>query len=166
MTETLAPEEDLCTNCGMCCDGTLFAYVEVAEDERAKVQELFTLHLGKEGPIFHQPCNYNRDRKCAVYDDRPRTCRAYRCKTLSAFRSGEITAPEASRRVAETQRALEGIRPLLQDGETISNARTRRAAAAAAPDRQKADMPFILKLTALDLMLDRYFRKAGKTMLS
>lgn len=166
MTATSAPEEDLCTNCGMCCDGTLFAYVEVAEDERAAVQQLFTLHAGTEGPIFHQPCSYNRDRKCTVYDDRPRTCRAYRCKTLSALRSGEIEAPEASRRVVETQRALAGIRPLLQDGETISNARTRRAAAAADPERPSADMPFILKLTALDMMLDRYFRKAGKTMLS
>ncbi len=159
------PEEDLCTSCGMCCDGTLFRYVEVAEDERASAEQLFTLHEGEKGPIFHQPCSYNRDYKCMVYDDRPRTCRAFRCKTLSAFQAGEITSSEASRRVAEAQHAREGILPLLQAGETIGNARVRRAEAAADPDRVKSELAFILKLTALDLMLDRYFRKREKTML-
>lgn len=160
------PQEHLCTSCGMCCDGTLFTYVEVGDDERAAVEQLFTLVEGEEGPIFHQPCVFNRDCKCLVYHDRPQTCRIYRCKTLSALEAGEINAAEASRRVAEAQHARAEILPLLEVDETISKARVRRAATAADPERTRTQMAFILKLTALDLMLDRYFRKRGKTMLS
>lgn len=161
----VTPEEDICTSCGMCCDGTLFAHVEVTEDERSTLKGLFSLEAGKDGPIFCQPCPHNVEHKCVVYDDRPETCRSYRCKTLSAFQAGEITHHEAARRVRETLDARERLQPLLEPDETVKMARIRRAAAAANPSRARVEMAFILKSTALDMILDRYFRKRGKTML-
>lgn len=150
----------------MCCDGTLFTFVEVAEDELSAVQQIFTLHAGAKGPVFHQPCTYNREHTCMVYNDRPQTCRAYRCKTLLALDAGEIALPEAARRVAETLGAKQAVEGHLECGETLNAARERRAIAATDQERSKTQLAFILKLTALDLMLDRYFRKRGKTMLS
>ncbi|MDT0507770.1 YkgJ family cysteine cluster protein [Novosphingobium sp. MMS21-SN21R] len=162
---TLPEDQHLCTRCGMCCDGTLFEYVEVDESERPSVENLFTLHPGTKGPVFHQPCPHAINQCCMVYEARPETCRKYRCKTLIALDSGEITAHEAARRVDEALQARETVRPLLLDDETMHQARQRRAAIAAEPARAMDSMVFVLRLTALDLMLDKYFRKQGKTMI-
>lgn len=162
---SLPDNQHLCTNCGMCCDGTLFEYVEIEPDERAQVSSLFDLTDGEKGPVFLQPCPHTVARVCTAYDNRPATCRAYRCKTLIALETGDITRPEALRRVEEALHARETVRPFMTEGETMFRARQRRAAIASEPERVPGALQFVLKLTALDLMLDRYFRKQGKTML-
>jgi len=161
----LLADQHLCTRCGMCCDGTLFEYVEVNESERQQLAPLFALHPGAKGPVFHQPCPHALHQRCTVYEVRPETCRKYRCKTLIALDSGEISPQEATRRVDEALHTRETVRPLLLTGETMHQARQRRAAIAAEPARSMDSMLFVLKLTALDLMLDKYFRKQGKTMI-
>ncbi len=161
----LPDDQHLCTRCGMCCDGTMFEYVEVEESERPLLENLFTLHPGAKGPVFHQPCPHAAHQRCTVYESRPQTCRKYRCKTLIALDSGEISAEEAARRVDEALHARETVRPLLLTGETMQAARKRRAAIAGEPAHAMDALRFVLKLTALDLMLDKYFRKQGKTML-
>lgn len=161
----LPEDHHLCTRCGMCCDGTLFEYVEVDERERQSVESLFTLYPGTKGPVFHQPCPHAVNQCCMIYEARPETCRKYRCKTLIALDSGDITAREAARRVNEALQARDTVRPLLLSGETIQAARKRRAAIAGDPAHAMDALYFVLKLTALDLMLDKYFRKQGKTTL-
>lgn len=164
-SQTLPDDQHLCTSCGMCCDGTLFEYVEIEDSERAQVASLFDLKDGAKGPVFLQPCPHAVARVCTVYHSRPATCRAYRCKTLIALEAGEIAPAEALRRVDEALHARETLRPFMTEGETMFQARQRRATIAAEPVRAPGALQLVLKLTALDLMLDRYFRKQGKTML-
>ena len=159
-------EQHLCVSCGMCCDGTLFDYVETLEEERVPLSALFTLRPGPKGPVFDQPCPHNRDRCCTIYQNRPATCRKYRCKTLLALESGEVGGAEAARRVTEAILARDGVAKMLEPDETLSAARERRAALAGDPSRSPGALVFVLKLTALDLLLDRYFRKPGRTMLN
>ena len=159
-------EQDLCTGCAACCDGTMFSYVELEADEADRLAHLFTVVPGPSGPVFHQPCPHSVDQRCQIYHDRPQTCRTFRCKTLKALRKGEVEHAEAFRRVAEMLRAREQIKPFLLEGETLNQARERRQTIAADPALAAAHTAFLLRLTAFDLLLDRYFRNPGKAMFS
>lgn len=159
-------EQDLCTGCAACCDGTMFSYVELEGDEAERLGHVFAVASGPSGPVFHQPCPHSVGQRCQVYHDRPQTCRTFRCKTLKALRKGEVEAAEAFRRVTEMLRAREQIKPLLLEGETLNQARERRQAMAADPALAAEHTAFLLRLTAFDLLLDRYFRNPGKAMFS
>lgn len=157
-------EQDLCTSCGMCCDGTMFDHVQVKPDEQTRLAEHFTLHRNATGAVFDQPCPHARHQRCMIYELRPHTCRTYRCTTLTAFQADEITHAEAVRRIDEALAARTRTMPLINPGETLARARLRRSALASAPTDTAKNARFILTLTALDMLLDRYFRKPDKTM--
>lgn len=159
-------EQDLCTDCAMCCDGTMFAYVNVMPDEVPALSADFAIREEGGEPNFPQPCRYSVDRKCNIYARRPFTCRSYRCKTLTDLRKALIAPDEAKRRVDETLAARKAVSVLLQPGETLPLARKRRNAISAGSAPSVADLRFMLALTALDLLVDRYFRAAGETMFS
>lgn len=159
-------EQDLCTGCAACCDGTMFSFVEITKDEEARLGDLFTLESRTDDAIFYQPCPHSIEQRRQVYERRPGTCRTFRCKTLKALRKGEVESTEAFRRVSEMLRAREQIKPYLLDGETLNQARERRQKIAADPALAAAHTAFLLRLTAFDLLLDRYFRNPGKAMFS
>lgn len=157
-------EQDLCTGCAGCCDGTIFTHVEVTRDEAVALAGHFTLEARETDAIFYQPCPHSVGQRCQIYTHRPETCRKFRCKTLKALRANEIESSEAFRRVKEMLEARRQAQAHLLAGETLNQARERRQRIAVSPSRSAADMAFLLKLTALDLLLDRYFRNPGKAM--
>ncbi|MGV3510602.1 MAG: YkgJ family cysteine cluster protein [Novosphingobium sp.] len=159
-------EQDLCTGCAACCDGTLFTYVPVKAEEVQSVERLFTLEPSDDGAIFQQPCPHSVGQVCQVYAFRPRTCRNFRCKTLDAMRNGDIDSTEAARRIQEMLTAREQLKSLLLENETLASARDRRQVIAKNPARTAGETAFLLKLTAFDLLLDRYFRDPGQQMFS
>lgn len=87
----------LCLSCGLCCDGGLFAYVELGEKDRARLSS-----AGFAAPerLTH-PCCHFANGPCAVYDVRPRICRAYRCENLKAADEGAIDFETAHARVEQ-----------------------------------------------------------------
>ena len=80
------------------------------------------------------------------------------------MRADEIESAEAFRRVDEMLRAREQLQPFLIAGETLNAARERRGQIAASAERTASETAFVLKLTAFDLLLDRYFRDPRKAM--
>ena len=80
-------EQDLCTNCGLCCDGTLFPYMNVKEEEA----HLFTpasVHV-------EQRCQHLSEcSSCAIYKKRPHICKMYKCSILDALNKEKITFEE------------------------------------------------------------------------
>lgn len=159
-------EQDLCTDCAMCCDGTMFAYVNVSPEEVPALSADFAIRDEGGEPNFAQPCHYSVDRKCEIYARRPLTCRSYRCKTLSELRKNLIPVDEARRRVDDALAARNAVSQLLQPGETLPLARKRRTAMSAGSAPALPDLHFMLALTALDLLVDRHFRAPGETMFS
>lgn len=157
-------EQDLCTGCAACCDGTMFSHVEMLGDEAEQLGHLFTVEQGSSGPVFNQPCPHSVERRCQIYPDRPRICRTYRCKTLKALREGEVESAEAFRRVSQMLNAREQLKPLLLSGETFKQARERCQKIAADPALAAAHTAFLLQLTAFDLLLDRHFRNRGEVL--
>jgi hypothetical protein len=79
-------EGALCRQCGLCCDGTLFGRGRLEPEERdsARKRGLAVLD-SSQGLAFEQPCAALADRgrgerACAVYTDRPGTCRRFVCR--------------------------------------------------------------------------------------
>lgn len=157
-------EQDLCTGCAACCDGTMFSHVELLDDEAERLGHLFIVEKRPSRPVFHQPCPHSVEQHCQVYADRPRICRTFRCKTLKALRKGEVESAEAFRRVTEMLQAREQLKPLLLADETLKQARERRQTIAANPALAATHATFLLRLTAFDLLLDRYFRNPGEVL--
>lgn len=88
--------DNLCFDCGMCCNGTLFDKVE----NRA--------YDGVTGDVIYikditLPCKHHIDMKCAIYEERPRRCRDYECKMLMAYERGHITKDTALRLIQDTK---------------------------------------------------------------
>jgi hypothetical protein len=91
----------LCRSCGLCCDGSLFGRVdlEAREVEGARTHRLRVVAGGR---CFEQPCGAlaaipgsSGERACAVYEERPRSCRRFECRLYSKYRGegGPIDEP-------------------------------------------------------------------------
>jgi len=118
--------DTLCTHCGLCCDGSLFADVELVGTEEASALEILGLEIedGETGGgLLLQPCVALKDKRCGIYPHRPDCCRAFECRLLRQVRSGVVTMDRAREKIAEALKRIERVRKLLaragQGGERL-----------------------------------------------
>lgn len=114
-----SPAEALCTRCGLCCDGSLFADVELGRREDATALVGLGLELeeddDREGAeVLLQPCAALRGTRCGVYAHRPGCCRTFECRVLQELRRGSLTPSAAQSRVDEAVRRIESVRGRLR----------------------------------------------------
>src|SRR5664279_5086249 len=108
--------DQLCPNCGLCCDSTLFADVELRTgDDAGQLAEL-GLSLAKKGGklAFAQPCACFDGKLCAIYADRPLRCRKFECGLLKKVEADEMTAGAALKEISEAKKRAENVRGLLR----------------------------------------------------
>jgi Fe-S-cluster containining protein len=86
--------QNLCISCGLCCDGTFFARVDLAkEDTEAKnglVALAATFSIERELEGFCQPCTALENKRCKIYVSRPQICRSFKCDVLKDYENGRI----------------------------------------------------------------------------
>ena len=108
-------DDNICIDCGMCCDGTMFSRVPLPGD--GDVAMLVGTPVRLEGseaePFFSQPCAaFNGC--CSIYAARPSSCRGFRCSLLRRHDTGDVSSEEARRIIRITldmrDRALTSIR--------------------------------------------------------
>jgi Fe-S-cluster containining protein len=106
----------LCPNCGLCCNGVLFADVELRKGDDAKRLAELGLSLVKKGrkPAFTQPCVCFDGELCRIYTRRPKRCRTFECGLLKRVQAGEMGADAALKTIAEAQRLAEKVRGQLR----------------------------------------------------
>jgi uncharacterized protein len=107
----------LCPNCGLCCNGVLFADVELRTGDDAKWLKQLGLTLGKKGrrrTAFAQPCACFDGKLCGIYADRPKRCRTFECGLLKRIQDGGLEADAALKTIAHTKRQVEKVRGLLR----------------------------------------------------
>jgi hypothetical protein len=109
--------EQLCPNCGLCCDSTLFADVELRAGDDA--QELARHGLtvwpkSKTKLAFAQPCACFDGRLCGIYADRPKRCKLFECGLLKRVEGGEMTAGAALKKIAQAKARAAQVRALLR----------------------------------------------------
>jgi len=108
--------ETLCTRCGLCCDGSLFADVELAGRSEATRLEAMGLEIEDEdsgGALLLQPCAALQGKRCAIYEHRPKCCRTFECRLLQDVRRGVVDVERAKAQIAEVQKRIERVRHLM-----------------------------------------------------
>lgn len=95
---------NICVACNMCCDGTLFGYVEISEGEQAALGSLCTTREVRGSLGLVQRCaQLGANGACGVYSARPQKCRDYDCKVIRRLDAGTLDAARADRIVAQSK---------------------------------------------------------------
>jgi Fe-S-cluster containining protein len=113
----------LCTQCGLCCDGTFYGSVVIASGETARLERIgLRVVRDEEGraATMPQPCSALRGCLCAVYEERPTACAAYQCSLRRAVLSDECTLHDAVTNVTKMRELLATIRAAFECSETTS----------------------------------------------
>ena len=108
--------EQLCPNCGLCCDSTLFADVELRKGDDANRLKKLGLSLYKKGQskiAFAQPCSCFDGKFCKIYNDRPKRCQLFECGLLKKVEAGELTADVALKKISDAKALAGKVRELL-----------------------------------------------------
>jgi uncharacterized protein len=108
--------EQLCPNCGLCCDSTLFGDAELQKGDDAKRLAELGLLIEKKGRsklAFAQPCACFDGKLCGIYADRPKRCRTFECGLLKKVGVGEMNASAALKKISEAKILAEKVRELL-----------------------------------------------------
>lgn len=103
----------LCLKCGLCCNGVIFADVQLKPRENARLLQSLGLKLSSNRK-FTQPCSAFAGCKCKIYSDRPIYCREFECLLLKNVKAGHIKWAEANRTIRSTLRCVEKVKSLLQ----------------------------------------------------
>jgi hypothetical protein len=86
---------DLCLQCGLCCDGTVFHKINMKPDEKEYVESLglpVEPNPDGDGVTVFEPCPAFVDGCCSLYQvGRPATCHVYRCQLLEHYEAGHAT---------------------------------------------------------------------------
>ena len=118
---SVAEANALCMQCGLCCDGTFYGSVVVAEGERPHLERVGLRVVQENGATsMPQPCSALRGCLCAVYEERPTACAAYECLLRKKVSAGERTMDEAIATVAQMRALLAAIRAAFECPESMS----------------------------------------------
>jgi Fe-S-cluster containining protein len=102
----------LCLECGLCCNGVLFADVRLqAEDDAERLREL-GLEILKRGR-FKQPCAALAGCECRVYADRPGYCRKFECLLFGSVKRGDLGKEDAQGIVMKAHGTVARVEELL-----------------------------------------------------
>src|SRR5215471_15482426 len=100
---------ELCLQCGLCCDGTIFTHARLYESEREFTESL-GMKVGERpdggglGAVL--PCPNFVDGCCSLYSvRRPAICGDYQCALLTGYVAG-------TRRLNEVVPVVQLVRPL------------------------------------------------------
>jgi Fe-S-cluster containining protein len=110
--------DQLCTHCGLCCDGTLFADVELVSRKEAMTLEVMGLAVedageGEKTALLLQPCAALKHKRCTIYQFRPKCCRTFECRLLQEVNQGSMPLILAREKIEEVLAKVAGINRLL-----------------------------------------------------
>lgn len=107
----------LCTECGLCCDGSLFSDVELSSAKELSGLEVLGLNVedgDRSAPgLLLQPCNAREGKRCGIYQHRPKCCRTFECRLLKDVRSGKMSANDAREKIAVVSTEMRSFRELI-----------------------------------------------------
>ena len=156
----------LCSACGLCCNGVIFANVALlpADDAaglRSAGLPVQAPHSALRPPHVAQPCAAFDGCRCRVYTERPRYCREFECATLKSVKAGRREPAAALRVIRAARSRADKVRHLLNvlgdtDEQLPLSARFRRTGKRLKEhelDKQTADTYSQLTLAVHDLNL-------------
>ena len=102
--------DTLCLQCGLCCNGALFA------DVRPEPGDTSPLFNGRRSRVA-QPCPAfdAATCACAIYAERPLRCRKFECRQLLGVRAGTTTTEKALRQIRAARELAAEVGALLAE---------------------------------------------------
>jgi uncharacterized protein len=169
----MAPDltDSLCTRCGLCCDGSLFADVELSGPAEATRMEAMGLAIEEddaEAALLLQPCRALRGTRCGIYAHRPECCRTFECRLLQDVRRGTTGVAQAGRRIAEARKRIGWVKEQLArlgrgDGLLPLGERCAEALAAdSGPTAERTRARLEAAMSAADEVLRKTFLRATR----
>ena len=117
--------DTLCTQCGLCCDGSLFSDVELSSKRELSRFEVLGLNVedgdGASPGLLLQPCTALQGKRCSIYEHRPRCCRTFECRLLQNVQSGAISVEAAQGKITAVTQAIAKLRTTLAFGAKLSD---------------------------------------------
>jgi Fe-S-cluster containining protein len=107
--------DTLCTSCGLCCDGTLFADVELGQAEvvRLEIMGMEVENGDRNMGLLSQPCAALRGTRCGIYAHRPNCCRVFQCHLLQNAQRGVVSVERAMEQIADAREQIGRVRAML-----------------------------------------------------
>jgi uncharacterized protein len=102
--------DTLCLQCGMCCNGVLFADVRPEPGDRSPLFNGNRKRIAQPCPAFNAATC-----ACAIYAGRPVRCRKFECRQLLGVREGAITTEEALRQIQAARELAAKVENLLAE---------------------------------------------------
>lgn len=107
----------LCTECGLCCNGSLFSDVELASPRELSALEVLGLEVEEDDDtsegLLLQPCGALNGTRCSIYAHRPKCCRTFECRLLRDTEQGIVTLDQARQIVREVSKQIENVKILI-----------------------------------------------------
>ena len=106
----------LCTRCGLCCDGSLLADVELSGPREAAALEVLGLDVEEDdggGRLLLLPCRALEGRRCSIYPHRPECCRTFECRLLQQVGRGLVGIERAQETIADALTKIERVEALI-----------------------------------------------------
>ncbi len=157
-------DSELCMVCGMCCDGSIFEYVNLRSDEQETMIPLgLTVELvGGKHLGFLQPCSQFKDGLCKIYAQRPHVCANFHCKLLRSYHDGNITREDAIFQIGRAKQLYADAQKLMPesfpDGFSSRNLRKMVARLTAeTPDVRRRCAEFLFAAQKYELIIQKHF---------
>jgi Fe-S-cluster containining protein len=161
--------DNICIDCALCCDGTLFTSVPVdATDEFGPLAASGARLLKIEDrTTFRLPCPAVAGGCCSIYDRRPAICREVSCLLRLRYDAGLVSFDEARSRIASAKELRDRIRPELEGffgspgphavSELFNLMHAEIDGHASALRERPEHAELLLDVTALRLLIRRHF---------
>jgi hypothetical protein len=104
----------LCLECGLCCNGVIFADVQLQPGDNAARLRILGLKSGVNRK-FPQPCTAFDGCRCNVYSERPQYCREFECLLLKGVKGGEMGIAGALRVIRTARQRVQKVKQLLNE---------------------------------------------------
>ena len=166
----------LCTRCGLCCDGSLFADVELSSAAEATGLEVMGLEIEEDdadGGLLVQPCGALQGKRCSIYAHRPECCRTFECRLLQDARRGAVDVERAGKYIAEALKRVARVRELavalgqhdvrLPLKERYAGALALAGEAVATPALKRKQVELEAEMAAVEELMAKRFLAGGKT---
>jgi len=155
----------LCLECGLCCNGVIFARGQLQPGEDIPRMRALGLRVALRGRApaagrkFLQPCSAFDGARCAIYCERPRYCREFECLLLKQVRAGRLETRAALRVIRTARQRAERVRVLLRElgdadertAPSVRFRRVKRRLEAGVSDERTADLFGQLSLAVHDM---------------
>ncbi len=111
----------LCLECGLCCNGVIFANGQLQPSDDVKRLRSLGLRFAPNAksqvrnPKFLQPCAAFDGCRCDIYSERPHYCRQFECLLLKSVNDGRTEKAAALRTIRTARQRVEKVKRLLRE---------------------------------------------------